>query len=68
MAKEFLSQKGVTYADHDVTTDRKALEEMIRISGGRSVPVIVVCEQVIVGFDRARLEQALNCMHQRSEV
>jgi len=68
MAKEFLSQKGIAYTDHDVTKDRKALEEMIRISGGRSVPVIVACEEVMVGFDRARLEQALNCMRQRSEV
>ncbi len=41
---------------------------MIEISGGQSVPVIVVCEQIMVGFDAARLEQALNCMKQRSPV
>ena len=41
---------------------------MIEISGVRSVPVIVVCEQVMVGFDAARLEQALNCMKQRTPV
>ncbi len=41
---------------------------MIKISGGRSVPVIVACEQVLVGFDAARLEQALNCMKQRTPV
>ncbi len=41
---------------------------MIEISGGRSVPVIVVCEQVMVGFDAGRLEQALNCMKQRTPV
>ncbi len=68
MAKEFLSQRGVPFADHDVTKDRQALEEMIKVSGARSVPVIVACEQVMVGFDAARLEQALNCMKQRSTV
>ena len=51
-----------------MTKDRQALQDMIKISGGRSVPVIVACEQVLVGFDAARLEQALNCMKQRSAV
>ena len=68
MAKEFLSQRGIPFTDLDVTKDRQALQDMIKISGGRSVPVIVVCEQVMVGFDAARLEQALNCMNQRSTV
>ena len=68
MAKEFLSQRGVPFTDHDVTEDRQALEDMTAISGGRSVPVIVACEQVMVGFDPVRLEQALNCMKQRSTV
>ncbi len=68
MAKEFLSQREIPFKDFDVTKDPEALEQMIKISGGRSVPVIVVCEQVMVGFDATRLEQALNCMKQRSTV
>ena len=69
MAKEFLSQKGVDFTAYDVTSDREALEEMKRITGGaRSVPVIAVCNQVIVGFDRDRVEQALNCLIQSSEI
>ena len=68
MAKEFLSQRKIPFADLDVTKDPQALEEMIKISGARSVPVIVVCEQVMVGFDAGRLEQTLNCMKQRSTV
>ncbi len=32
---------------------------MVRLSGQQGVPVIVVDGQVIVGFDRPRLEQAL---------
>ncbi len=68
MAKEFLSQREIPFTDLDVTKDPQALQEMIEISGGRSVPVIVVCEQVMVGLDATRLEQALNCMKQRSTV
>ena len=40
MAKEFLSQKGYKFTDYDVTRDRAALDEMVKISGARSVPVI----------------------------
>ena len=68
MAKEFLSQKGYKFTEYDVTKDRAALDEMVKISGARSVPVIAACNEVMVGFDRTRLEQMLSCMKQRTEV
>jgi glutaredoxin len=68
MAKEFLSQKGYKFTDYDVTKDRAALDEMVKISGARSVPVIAACNEVMVGFDRTRLDQMLSCIKQRSEV
>jgi glutaredoxin 3 len=68
MAKEFLSQKGYKFTEFDVTKDRAALDEMVKISGARSVPVIAACNEVMVGFDRARMEQMLSCIKQRSEV
>jgi glutaredoxin 3 len=58
--KEFLSQKGITYTDHDVTTDKTALEEMRKITqGGLSVPVIHIADEIIVGFDEDRIKKAL---------
>ena len=68
MAKEFLSQKGYKFTEADVTKDRAALDEMVKLSGARSVPVITACNEVMVGFDRTRLEQMLGCIKQRSEV
>ncbi|MBM4278488.1 MAG: glutaredoxin family protein [Deltaproteobacteria bacterium] len=68
MAKEFLSQKGFTFTEYDVTKDRAALDEMVKISGARSVPVIAACNEVMIGFDKTRLEQMLSCIKQRSEV
>jgi glutaredoxin len=68
MAKEFLSQKGYKFTEYDVTKDRAALDEMAKISGARSVPVISACNEVMVGFDRTKLEQMLSCIKQRSEV
>ena len=68
MAKEFLSQKGYKFTEYDVTKDRAALDEMVKMSGARSVPVIAACNEVMVGFDRTKLEQILSCIKQRSEV
>lgn len=68
MVKEFLSQKGYHFKEYDVTTDRGALDEMVKVSGSRSVPVITACKEVMVGFDKTRLEQMLSCIKQRSEV
>jgi glutaredoxin len=69
MAKEFLSQRGVAYTAYDVTKDKAALEEMRKISGGAlRVPVIAVCNEVMVGFDRDRVELALRCLNHSSEI
>ena len=67
-AKEFLSRNGVEYVEFDVSKDHDALHEMIRISGARSVPVIVGCEDVVVGFDEHRLEAMINCMKNRTDL
>jgi glutaredoxin len=68
MAKEFLSQKGYKFTDYDVTKDRAALDEMVKISGARSVPVIAACNEVMVGFDKTRLDQMLSCIKQRTGI
>lgn len=44
------------YTERDVSQDRAAAEEMVRRSGQTGVPVIVADSQVVVGFDRNRLE------------
>ena len=43
----------------NVGNDPVGAQEMMRKSGQGGVPVIVVDEQVVVGFDQARLEQLL---------
>lgn len=40
-----------------MAADPNAAMEMVRLSGQRGVPVIVVDGQVVVGFNRARLEE-----------
>jgi glutaredoxin 3 len=57
--KQFLGQRGVKFTEHDVSVDRAAAAEMIQKTGQRGVPVTIIDDQVVVGFDRARLEQLL---------
>ena len=57
MAKAFLDKHGVPYESIDVGSDNKAAEKMIALSGQRGVPVIVVDDEVIVGFDSQRLNE-----------
>jgi S1-C subfamily serine protease len=63
MLKEFLSQRGIAYTERDISIDRAAAAEVTRLTGQLAVPVTVVDGQVIVGFDRPKLEQALASTH-----
>ncbi len=40
--------------------NKEAAKEMIRLSSARSVPVIVIGNEVIVGFDSALIDAALS--------
>lgn len=57
--KEFLSSKGVQFEDINVQEDGQAQEELIRLTGRMAVPVIRVDDEVVVGFDRAKLQRLL---------
>lgn len=57
--KDFLRKRRVKFFERDVSVDRGAAQEMVRRSGQMGVPVTIIGDQVVVGFDRARLEQLL---------
>ena len=54
--KAWLSQRGVAYQEKDVSRDSVAAYEMVRKTGQQGVPVIDVDGQMVVGFDRRRLD------------
>lgn len=58
-AKEYLRQKGIPFVEKDVTSNPAHAQEMIQVSGQRGVPVLIINGQVIVGFNRPLIEQAL---------
>lgn len=59
MTKEFLSSKGVPFKDVNVLEDQEAREELVRRTGQMAVPVIFVDDEVVVGFDKGRLQRLL---------
>ena len=58
-AKEYLDKKGVKYIDKDVEKDPDAANEAIAKSGQRGIPILDVGGNIIVGFDRYKIYQAL---------
>ena len=60
MVKEYLSSKSINFLEHDVSEDKAALDEMVKVSGQMGVPVITVGEEVVIGFDKAKIDTLLN--------
>jgi glutaredoxin len=56
--KEFLSQKGIPFIERDVSQDEEALAELEAL-GVLTTPVTVMDGEIVIGFDRAKLEQLL---------
>ena len=58
MVKEFLSREGHAFETRNIEEDDAAYDELMKL-GARSVPVTVIGEQVVTGFDQVRLREAL---------
>jgi len=59
MAKEFFAEHGIAYTEHDVASDIERRRELIEKSGQLGVPVILVGNDLVVGFDEGRLRELL---------
>jgi glutaredoxin-like YruB-family protein len=58
-AKEFFTANNVAYTEVDVAGDMEKRKEMIDMTGQMGVPVIRIEDDVIVGFDEAKLRELL---------
>lgn len=58
MAKDFLKENNVEFVEKNVQEDAEARSELMA-KGYTGVPVIVVGEEEIVGFDKAKLEELI---------
>jgi glutaredoxin-like YruB-family protein len=60
MAKEFFEKNGIAFQEFNVGTDLGKRQEMIEKSGQMGVPVITVDGDLIVGFNKPKLQELLN--------
>ncbi len=58
--KHYLDQKGISYVEHNVAEDEKAAKEMMRKTKQMGVPVIVIDDEIVVGFDQTLLDKLLS--------
>ncbi len=57
--KEYLDEKGVKYEYIDVGEDKEAAKEMIEKSGQMGVPVTDINGEIIIGFDKPKINELL---------
>ncbi len=56
---ELLEKKGVAYENRDVEQNRRWARELVDLTGSTGVPVVVIEDEVIRGYDPRRLRRLL---------
>ena len=59
MAKEFFKENNVAYTEYNVASNLEKRQEMMEKSGQMGVPVIVISEEITIGFDRPKIAKML---------
>ncbi|MFZ2205753.1 MAG: glutaredoxin family protein [Minisyncoccia bacterium] len=59
MAKDFLKEKNIAYTEYDVSSDLEKRKEMVEKSGQMGVPVIIIGDELTVGFDQSKISSML---------
>jgi len=57
-AKDYFKDQGIDYEEKNVSTDIDARKELMA-KGHMGVPVIIIEDEEIVGFDKAKIDAAL---------
>lgn len=55
MAKDFFKEHNLEFTDYNVATDLEKRQEMIQKSGQMGVPVILIGDELIVGFNKDKI-------------
>ncbi len=66
-AKDYFDKLGVKYTDKDVEADPKNAQECVDKSGQTGIPVIQIGSDIIVGFDRVKIDNSLKKNHLLAE-
>lgn len=58
-AKQYFDKLGVSYEERNVEHSKEFAEESVKKSGQMGIPVIDIDGEIIVGFDRPRIDAAI---------
>jgi glutaredoxin 3 len=59
LAKDFFAANNIAFTEYDVASDLEKRKEMVDMTGQMGVPVIRIGDDVIVGFDEAKVKELL---------
>lgn len=57
--KQYLQQKGFRFREVDVSRDPAAAREMVRVTGQMGVPVTLIGNRPVVGFNQGEIDRLL---------
>jgi len=57
--KQFLNDNNIPFENYDVSADQGKAEEMVQKTGQMGVPVLDIEGEIITGFDKDKIKQAL---------
>lgn len=60
IAKRYFREKSIRFTSVDVSRDQRAAADMQRRTGQTGVPVIMIKNKTIVGFDKPKINRMLN--------
>ncbi len=58
-AKNYFKSLGISFEDVDVSRDQREAEKMVQKTHQYGVPVIEIGNQVVIGFDRNKIDRIL---------
>ena len=59
LLKDFFKEKNVPYTEYDVAADNAKRQEVIEKSGQMGVPVIIIGDDLVIGFNKPKIIELL---------
>ena len=59
MAKDYFKENNVSFTEYNVASDLDKRKEMVEKSGQMGVPVIIIDNELTVGFNQPKIAQLL---------
>ncbi len=60
VVKQHLKKHKIRFKEIDITKDERAARDMVRRTGQQGVPVTLINNRPIVGFDKEKINRLLN--------